>query len=147
MADGALVLVDLVVVAALATLIPVKVNLVILSLDVLKAEGFVPPSGEHVEADLPADAELQIDALQLCFERLDELLANLGALVKFLEVVAFLFRAVATDRGDVHHAIAIFQEGAPKIIRNNKHLPLNWNVQISDVAQGEVDELLQVVFT
>jgi hypothetical protein len=64
-ADGARVLIDLVVVAAVECLVAEEVDLVVLDaaglgglgLEVLQAVGLVPAGGEDVEGDLAADGE------------------------------------------------------------------------------------------
>ena len=63
---------------------------------------------------------------------LDELLPNLGLLVKSLKIVALLDAGVPADGADVDHAVPELDEGAA----------LDGDVEVGDVVQAEVDELL-----
>ena len=51
-----------------------------------------------------------------------------------LELIALLLAAVAPDGADVEHAVAELHEGAA----------LDWDVEVGDVDEDEVDELLEL---
>lgn len=58
----------------------------------------------------------------------DELLANLGILVKFFKVVPLLSAGVTADGADVDHAVAELDKGAT----------LHGDVEVGNVMQTEV---------
>ena len=60
MANGPWILPNFKIIAALITLITPKVNLVIIILDKLEAEGLVPTLRENIERNLTANAKAQI---------------------------------------------------------------------------------------
>lgn len=159
-ADGAGVLVDLKVVAALGRLVAEEVNVLVcdavgllgLALEVLEAVGLVPAGGEDVKGDLAADGEAkkgevsrrtpenagrggyirQTEVAKLLLEDGDKLLADLGVLVVGLKLVALLVAGVAADGADVDHAVAELDKGAA----------LDGDVEVGNVVEDKVGELL-----
>jgi hypothetical protein len=59
-ANGSWILPNFKIIATFITFITPKVNLVIIILNKLEAEGLVPTLRENIERDLTADAEAQI---------------------------------------------------------------------------------------
>ena len=102
------------IVTSLVTLITVEMNLIVLCLDVLEAERFVPALREHIERDLPTYAKLQIQVLQLLLESSHECLTNLVLVIILLKGISFLSAAVPADWADVHHTIPILKESTSK---------------------------------
>jgi hypothetical protein len=66
----------------------------------------------------------------------DKRLADLGLFIVLLEVLALLGGGVPADGADVDHAVAELDEGAA----------LDGDVEVGDVVEGEVGELLVLVF-
>ncbi|KAI6766758.1 hypothetical protein HG531_011980 [Fusarium graminearum] len=134
MADSPGIGVDLVVVAALKSLVTEEVNVLVgnaigllgLVLEVLEAVGLVPASREDVKGNLSTNGETVV----YC----DKLLADLGVLVVLLEVVSFLCAGVTADGADVDHAVAELDKGST----------LDRNVEIGDVVEDKVGELLRL---
>ena len=74
---------------------------------------------------------------KLLLEDGDELLANLGGLVKGSKVVTLLVAGVTANRANVDHAIAELDEGTT----------LDGDVEVGNVVQAEVGKLLVLVLT
>jgi hypothetical protein len=68
-------------------------------------------------------------------QSLNELLADLGVLVKLLKVVALLGAGVTADGANVDHAVAELDKGTA----------LDGEVEVGDVVEAEVGELLVLV--
>ena len=113
MADCTLVDEDLVVVTPLKRLVPPKVNLIVAALDELQAEGLVPALREHVERDLAADGEPEVEVGELASQPLHHGLSYTRLLVKLLKSVTLGLRAIASNRTHVDHAITELNECAP----------------------------------
>ena len=143
MSNSSWILVNLVVIASLVAFVSIEVDLLILALDVLKAEGLVPSLWEHVETDLATNTKLQVQFLELLLQFAHKGLSDLGSFVVLLKGITLVFGAVSADGRDVHHTIPVLEERASEyghsILQN---LPLNWDVQFGDILQREVDELL-----
>lgn len=139
-ADGAGVLVDFVVVAALGRLVAEKVNVLVgdavgllgLVFEVLEAVRLVPAGREDVKRDLASNGECQAPVPKLFLEHRHKLFAHLGLFIILLEFVALLVARVAADGANIDHAVAKLDKGAA----------LDGNLQVSDVAQHKVGELL-----
>jgi hypothetical protein len=56
--------------------------------------------------------------------------------VECLVLVALVTRAVATDRRDVQHPCTELNKGAS----------LNWEVEVGDVSESEIDDIFDVLF-
>ena len=113
MADSSLVDEDLVVVAPLKRLVPPEVNLVVAALDELQAEGLVPALREHVERDLAADGEPEVEVGELATQPLHHGLPHTRLLVKLLKSVSLGLRAISPNGTHVDHAITELNECAP----------------------------------
>jgi hypothetical protein len=145
MANGSGISVNLVIVAALESLVTKEVNVLVgnaigllgLVLEVLEAVGLVPASREHVEGNLSANGKGEAEMTKSLLEDSDKLLTDLGILVVLLEVVSFLCASVTADGADVNHAVAELDKGSA----------LDGNVEISDVVEDKVGELLVLLFT
>ena len=109
-ANGSWVLVYLMVIAALVALVAVEVDLIVLVLHVLEAEGLVPALWEHVERNLTANRELQIQVSEFLFKSGNEGWSHSGSLVELFEVVSLLFGAISSNRRYVHHAVSVLQK-------------------------------------
>lgn len=77
----------------------------------------------------------QSQVAETLLESLDELLSNSSLLVESLKVVSLLCASIATNRGDIDHAVSELNKGSA----------LDGDIQIGDVVQAEVDELLVLV--
>lgn len=164
-AHGARVLEDLVVVAALVSLVAEEVDSAVLDaadlllgFDMLQAVSLVPPGGEDVKRDLSTDRVAIVGKIvsksvpsflpgcmprnirktqvrELLLDSLHEFLANLVLQIKLLVLIALLHRGVPANRAYVDHAVPELDESTP----------LHRNVQVRDVVQDEAHELLVVV--
>lgn len=76
-------------------------------LEVLERKRLVPAGWEHVEGDLAADAVGEAVVRELLLERLDKRRADLGLLVKLLEVLALLDAAVRAETYDALRPIGL----------------------------------------
>ena len=130
-ANRPLVTVNLPVVAALVRLVAEEVDLVVddssllLRLDVPQAVGLVPAGGKDVKGDLAADGVCEACVGEGFFELDDHGLPDLVLEIKLLVLVALFSGGVATDRGDVNHAVAELDEGTT----------LDGDVEVGDVVQ------------
>ena len=155
MANSSRVLVDFVIVATLVALVTIEVDLVVLLLNILEAEGLVPALGEDIERDLATNGELQVEVGELRTESSDESISDLGGLIEVLESITLLSGAVSADGRNVHHTVTVLKESSSvkkqrvSINRNIFlfHLPLDGNVQVGDVLEREVDQSLEVGLT
>jgi hypothetical protein len=131
------VLEDLMIVTTLVALVTIEMNNVIVFLNILQAETFVPSFWEDIKRNLSSNRELQVQTIHLLLESEHECLSDSSSLIVVFESVPLLLIAVSSDWGDVHHSISVFKERSS----------LDWDVQVSDVSQTEVNQLLQVVLT
>ena len=113
MANRPLIDVNLVIVATLGRLITPEVNLVVLILDELEAEGLVPAHREDIKRDLATDGEPQIKVGELGSESLYHSLAHARLPIELLEGVPLGLGAVAADRAHINHAVAELNESPP----------------------------------
>jgi hypothetical protein len=71
-------------------------------------------------------------------------------LVVLLKLVAFALRAIATNRRNVDHAVAEFDERAACQTSAQSvkcAVPFDGNVNVSEIVQREVEEFLQAIFS
>lgn len=99
-----------------------------------EAVRLIPPLGEHIEADLPSDGELQPQRIKTLPARLHKLFPYMLLLIILEKLLALLLRAVTADWANVEHPVAELDKGAA----------LNGDVEIGDVVEAEVDECLEV---
>jgi hypothetical protein len=155
------VVVDLVVVAALEGLVAEEMDggvldsagLLCVVLEVLKAVGLVPASGEDIKRDLAANGVSDLSCMgQHFFQSIDrssfqhsrqakvgesllelcnEGLTDLVLLVIGLVLASLAVGDVTADGADVDHAVTELNEGAA----------LEGDVEVRNVVQDEVDEL------
>ena len=101
------------VVSTLGSFITEKVNFTeIEGLQVAQTESFVPSLREGVNWDLPSDRVLQAVIGEFRFEGFDEVGTDGVGLVEGFKFQALLVGTIATDRGNVNHGIAEFDETA-----------------------------------
>lgn len=88
MANGSLVLINLVIIAALERLVAKEMDLsvlhatdVLFTLDMLQAVGLVPSSGKDIERDLATDGESQAVIWELLTKCIDQILSYVVLLV------------------------------------------------------------------
>mgnify|MGYP007122278508 CR=1 FL=1 len=106
-------------------------------LEEAEAVGLVPSLWENIETDLAANRELKIEVRELLLEGFNEFLSNLVLFVVSLVLIAFFLVAVSSNRAHVDQACSVFNEGAS----------FDWDVQVSDVFQAEIDKLLESIFS
>ena len=112
MALGPLVSENLKVVAALKGLVAEEVDLIEITLvEELQAVRLVPAGREDIERDLTADAEREVEVLELLLHGGDHVLADVVLQIELLVVISLLARAVATNGGDVEHTRPELNEG------------------------------------
>ena len=113
MPNGALVCENLVVVTTLECLITKEMNLVKVGrVDKLETVCLVPSSGEHIKADLSANGEGQVEIGEFLLHGGHHVFANLVFQVKLFIVIAFLTRAITSNRRNVEHATAKLDKGS-----------------------------------
>ena len=76
-----------------------------------RAYRLVPALRKDIEGDLPANRVSQIQVLELGAHLGHHRLTNLVRQVELLKVVTFFPVAVASDRGDVEHALPKLDKG------------------------------------
>jgi hypothetical protein len=97
MTNGPRIFPNLEVIATFVALIAPKVDLVIVLLDEFEAERLVPALGEHVERNLTADTETQIQRRKFLFEHGDKVFSNV-----VLKVVLFVLVPLLAAAGSPH---------------------------------------------
>lgn len=165
--DGARVVVDLPIVAALESLVAKEVDVLVLDagealcgvgfgLDLGQAVSLVPAVREDVERDLSADRiawggtvsrgnvgarrcnSRQTNVGELLLDGLNHLGSALVGLVPRFKLVSFGLAGVTADRADVDHTVAEFDEGAAHG---------GQAFEVGDVFQAELGQLLVLFFT
>mmetsp|Transcript_2251 Transcript_2251/g.14934 ORF Transcript_2251/g.14934 Transcript_2251/m.14934 type:complete len:231 (-) Transcript_2251:979-1671(-) len=127
--------VDFVIVPARIRLVPEEVDFFVL-VQVPQAEGFVPSTWEHIEADLSTDGIRQVVVVELLLEHLHHLGTHVRILVVRFERVSFFLAAVPADGRHVQHPVSKLHERPA----------LGGDVQVGDVVQDEVDQRLKLRF-
>ena len=102
-----------------------------------RAYRLVPALRKDIEGDLPSNRVSQIQVFELGAHLGHHRLTNLVRQVELLKVVTFFPVAVASDRGDVEHAL-------PKL---DKGPTLHGDVQCRQVGENPVDEPLETVLS
>jgi len=136
--DRSRILIDLIIISTFVSLVAEEMDLLeAFLLDVSQGVRLVPAIGEDVETDLSADGVCQAQVCELLLQVLDEGRADVAGLVKGLEVITLLNAGVSADRRYVDHSISELDECSS----------LDWNVQVCDVVQDDLDHLFVVVLS
>ena len=129
-------LVDLVVVTPFIGFVAEEIDFIVL-LQESQAVSFVPTDGEHIKTDLASDRVLDSQIRELFLESSYEIFANRKLQVVFFVLISFFLRTVSSNRRNVDKSSTVL----------NKSASFDWNIEISDVMQAEVDEFLEFVLS
>ena len=133
MANCALVKPDLVVVATIIALISPEVDLIVVVLNELEAEGLVPALREDIERDLASNGESKVEVGKLRLKCSDHGLADEGSLIVILKLISLSLGAVSADRANIDHTITELNESSS----------LDGDIKVGDVVKDEVNQSLK----
>ena len=120
MSYSSFISINFMIVSSLVAFISIKMYLIILFFNVLKAEWFVPSFWKNIKRDLSTNRKLQIKISHLFLKCFNKLFPDLGILIKLFKSISFLFGAISANRWDIHHAISVFQECPSKTNKKSK---------------------------